>query len=205
MTKAKIKNTELIKTKRAQILRTAEELFASKGYHKTSMRDIAKHSGISSGSLYDYIQNKEDLLYLLTKNFYDNLQKEIIGTLEGGYDVKTEIEGTIESMIRVVDRFQEYVLFTYRDSKYMKKKHLKALSEQDAFFTETFTRIIEKGVEEGVFKTQAPEIVATLLAMLTHSWALKRYTLKKFSLFSFQRALKELVLNGLLRSDRKEK
>ena len=52
---SKIKSIELVKVKRAQILRAAEELFAEKGYHKTSIRDIAKKSGISIGSLYDYI------------------------------------------------------------------------------------------------------------------------------------------------------
>jgi AcrR family transcriptional regulator len=52
----KIKSLELVKAKQAQICRAAEELFAEKGYHKTSIRDIAKKSGISIGSLYDYIR-----------------------------------------------------------------------------------------------------------------------------------------------------
>lgn len=199
---SKIKNAALIKTRRAQICRAAEILFAQKGYHKTSVRDIAKKSAISIGSLYDYIRNKEDILHLLSSEFLAYLRNEVVKVLEGETDVVRQLEGTLETMIRVVDRFQEYVLFTYRDSKYLKKQDLISLIEQDSFFVQTFTRIIEKGVEEGVFKTQQPEIVSNLLTILTHSWALKRYNLRKFSLYMFQKALIDFVLNGLLSEKR---
>jgi len=205
VTESKIKNSTLIKAKQARICRAAEELFAEKGYHKTSIRDIAHKSGISIGSLYDYITNKEDILYLLVHEFYSNLRSEVIKILEGNYDVIKELEGTLETMLRIVDRFQEYTLFTYRDSKYLKKEDLIALLEQDSFFTQTFTKIIKKGVQQGVFETREPEIVANMLTILTHSWALKRYNLKKFSFYSFQKILIQFVLNGLLKDGEKNK
>ncbi|MEJ2716671.1 MAG: TetR/AcrR family transcriptional regulator [Deltaproteobacteria bacterium] len=195
----KIKNPDLVKTRRAQVCRAAEDLFAQKGYHKTSVRDIAKKAGISIGSLYGYIENKEDILRLLCSEFLSHLRSEVIKVLQGEKDVVRQLEGTVETMLRVVDRFQEYVLFTYRDSKYLKKQDLIFLIEQDSFFVETFAKIIEKGVEEGVFRAQQPEIVSTLLSILTHSWALKRYTLKKYSLYMFQKTLIQFVLNGLLK------
>jgi hypothetical protein len=102
-------------------------------------------------------------------------------------------------MVRVVDRFQEYVLFTYRDSKYLKKQDLISLIEQDSFFIKTLTGIIERGVQEEIFQTQHPEAVSNLLTIMTHSWALKRYNLKKYSLYVFQKTLINLVLNGLLK------
>src|SRR5499427_6466823 len=40
----------------------APRLFKEKGYHATSMRDIAAAVGINKGSLYSYIKSKEDLL-----------------------------------------------------------------------------------------------------------------------------------------------
>ena len=201
MAEPKIKNNKLIEIKQARICRAAEELFAEKGYHRTSIRDIAKKSGISIGSLYDYIKNKEDILYLLVNEFYLHLRTEVIKILDGKYDVIKELEGTLETMLRVVDRFQEYTLFTYRDSKYFKKEDLIALLKQDSFFTQTFARIIKKGVQQGVFETQEPEIVANMLTILTHSWALKRYNLKKYSFYLFQKSLIAFVLNGLMKKD----
>ena len=194
----KIKSPELVKTRQAEICRAAEELFAQKGYHKTTIRDIAKKSGISVGSLYDYIKNKEDILFLLGREFFRHLRTEVVKVLEEKNDVTKELEGVLETMVRVVDRFQEYVLFTYREGKSLKREHLVSLLEQDAFFTQTLAEIIKKGIEEGVFRTQEPEIVANLVTIMTHAWALKRYNLRKFSFYSFQKVLVQIVLDGLM-------
>src|SRR5260370_31595266 len=45
-----------------QVRAAALRLFKEKGYHATSMRDIASEVGINKGSLYSYIRSKEDLL-----------------------------------------------------------------------------------------------------------------------------------------------
>src|SRR5438105_14224315 len=45
-----------------QVRAVALRLFKEKGYHATSMRDIANAVGINKGSLYSYIRSKEDLL-----------------------------------------------------------------------------------------------------------------------------------------------
>src|ERR1043166_5430071 len=45
-----------------QVRAAALRLFRDKGYHATSMRDIAAEVGINKGSLYSYIRSKEDLL-----------------------------------------------------------------------------------------------------------------------------------------------
>jgi AcrR family transcriptional regulator len=44
------------------ILRSAEELFMEQGFDKTSMRQIAEHSGLTKGAIYHHFNSKEDLL-----------------------------------------------------------------------------------------------------------------------------------------------
>jgi len=56
------KITETKKELRKQIiLKSAMELFSSKGFVRTSMDDIVKHSGISKGGIYVYFRTKEDI------------------------------------------------------------------------------------------------------------------------------------------------
>jgi len=190
-----------IKAKQAEICQAAERLFAQKGYHNTSIRDIAEKSKISVGSIYDYIKNKEDILFLLAQKFHNNLLVEVMKVLDADLDVIWEMKGTIETMIRLVDRFQEYTLFTYRESQSLKKEDMISVIEQESFFTDTFTKIIEKGVEQGLFETDEPKIIANMITVMTHSWALKRYNLRQFSLFSFREVLTEFVLNGLRKKE----
>src|SRR5919199_5747609 len=49
--------------RRTELTRQAARLFAEKGYHGTSIGDLAQAMGIQKGSLYAHIQSKQDLLY----------------------------------------------------------------------------------------------------------------------------------------------
>ena len=64
-------------TRREQILQTATEMFASKGYKASSLRDLAAELGMEAPSLYSYIKGKEDLLRLIilpiAKRFMESL------------------------------------------------------------------------------------------------------------------------------------
>src|SRR5215207_8995861 len=51
-----------VQPREQQVRAAALRLFRDKGYHATSMRDIAAEVGINKGSLYSYIRSKEDLL-----------------------------------------------------------------------------------------------------------------------------------------------
>src|SRR5918992_1320182 len=50
-------------TRRSELTREAARLFAEKGYHGTSIGDLAKALGVQKASLYAHIQSKQDLLY----------------------------------------------------------------------------------------------------------------------------------------------
>src|SRR6059036_4003201 len=50
-------------TRRSELTRQAARLFAAKGYHGTSIGDLAEAMGVQKGSLYAHISSKQDLLY----------------------------------------------------------------------------------------------------------------------------------------------
>src|SRR5690348_12205030 len=50
-------------TRRHELTREAARLFAEKGYHGTSVGDLADAMGVRKGSLYAHIDSKQDLLY----------------------------------------------------------------------------------------------------------------------------------------------
>jgi AcrR family transcriptional regulator len=195
----KIKNKQLVEVRQKQISDAAMKLFAQKGYHNTSVRDIARLSNISTGSIYDYVQSKEDILFLVSRSFFENLEKEVERALQGLEDPLMKLKATIEATLTVIDHFQEYVLITYRESKYFKKKDLIGIFQQETFFIDIFLKIIEEGNQRGVFHVREPYLVANLLTLMTHCWALKRYNLKEYSLFNFKETLFELALKGIIK------
>ncbi len=53
---------QLIVARRNQILEAAAKVFAAKGFHPTTIKDIAKAAGIADGTIYNYFENKTALL-----------------------------------------------------------------------------------------------------------------------------------------------
>lgn len=68
-------------TERAkQILSVAETLFHKQGYAQTSMDDIARSTGLLKGSLYYYVDTKEDLLYHIVQDVHDVSHSQLEST-----------------------------------------------------------------------------------------------------------------------------
>ena len=53
---------QLIEARRNQILDAATSVFAEKGYHRATTKEIASVAGVSEGTIYNYFDNKADLL-----------------------------------------------------------------------------------------------------------------------------------------------
>ena len=109
------RNKDLAERRRRQISDAAMKLFAQKGYHNTTVKDIAELSHMSTGSVYDYVKNKEDILFLISKSFFDNLKMNVEKTLQGLTDCLMKLRSTIEASLSVIDNYQDLVLITYRE------------------------------------------------------------------------------------------
>jgi TetR/AcrR family transcriptional regulator, cholesterol catabolism regulator len=59
------------------ILRTAARIFAEKGYHPTTMRDISRETQVSLAGLYYYCKSKEELLFLIQDNCFGRVHDRL--------------------------------------------------------------------------------------------------------------------------------
>lgn len=89
--------------RRAQIIEAAVSCFLEKGYTNTSMSDIIKASGLSSGSIYSHFTGKEDILITAINERLNNV-KELYETLPEGAGPQDILE-TIHTNQLVNDNF----------------------------------------------------------------------------------------------------
>ena len=68
---------------RDRILEAARREFLEKGYKGAWLRDIAKKAGVTTGALYGYFKNKEELFGALVREAYEGIQDIYARTLEG--------------------------------------------------------------------------------------------------------------------------
>jgi AcrR family transcriptional regulator len=67
------RNTLQFDRKLEVILRQAAAIFCAKGFHRASIRDIARETGVSLAGLYYYFSSKEELLYLIQRHAFQTL------------------------------------------------------------------------------------------------------------------------------------
>jgi len=63
--------------KLGRILREAAAVFAEKGYHRASIRDISAATGVSLSGLYYYVQSKDELLYLIQRQCFETILERL--------------------------------------------------------------------------------------------------------------------------------
>jgi AcrR family transcriptional regulator len=83
------------------LLSSAARVFAQHGYHQTSMRDLARASGISLAGVYYYVQSKEELLFLIQSRNFD-------AVITGMREALTGITDPVERLSRFIDNHLDY-------------------------------------------------------------------------------------------------
>src|SRR5262245_8856517 len=66
---------QLVAARRNQILDAATRAFAKRGYHNTTIRQIAGEAGVADGTIYIYFKNKTDLLLGLLNRLNESEQR----------------------------------------------------------------------------------------------------------------------------------
>ncbi|HEU5343745.1 MAG TPA: TetR/AcrR family transcriptional regulator [Ktedonobacterales bacterium] len=78
---------QLAAARRTQILDAATRVFASKGFNRATIRDVARDAGIADGTIYNYFANKTDLLFGLLDRLNDTERRPTSLDLAGDASV----------------------------------------------------------------------------------------------------------------------
>jgi AcrR family transcriptional regulator len=87
---------------RQEILRTAARLFQQRGYHATSMNDVASALKLSKGGLYHHFQSKDEILFNLMDHAMDITQERVINPVRDIADPEERLRMLIRRHIEVV-------------------------------------------------------------------------------------------------------
>ena len=184
---SQIENPQIDEKKQKQIVAAASELFSKKGYHATSMREIAATSGINLSYLYKCISSKDDILYL----FYEHLHHQWDHYY---YALKTSVETNpveqlkewIRSMLEIIQRFNDEILTMYTESRHLEPDSIKAVLSKESEMVQALEALIIRGVESGYFKTKDTFMTANIIHYMIsiaplRGWNfLDRYTFTRF-------------------------
>jgi len=202
-----IKNPDLVKERRRQIVDSTVHLFVDHGYHKTTTRMIAKAAGFSIGSLYEYVGSKEDVLYLVCTSIHIEVEKavgEALSDTEGG---KSSLAGIIREYLLVCDNMKDHMILMYQVTQFLPEKWQRKVLENELRITQIFIDALKRLSGEEDFLSldeKAINLVGHNISVLGHMWAFRRwYFGKEFTLESYIEYQTQFVM-GFIFKDREK-
>jgi len=196
----KIKNESLVKKRRLQIFDAVVKLISKKGYHRTTLREISKESGIALGNLYDYISTKEDILYIIQEKATQSVMQAISKDDEGSFSPVEKLERLINSELDAMNKYQDLIMIIYQESHAMFKETLHSLLRSERNHVEQYEKVIREGIRKGFFKPLNVRMVANMIKMLIDAWVIKRWDLrKKVSIEEMRQGILNIVFEGIIR------
>jgi len=195
-----IKNEDLVNQRRQELVNAAVKLFVEKGFHKTTVREIAKEFGMSMGALYDYIRTKEDILFLVCDHIFKSVSDKIEASLKSEKDTSTKLRNAIRDYFIIIDGIQDYTLLLYQETKSLNKKDRHYVLSKELELTKIFENILAQGIKEKTFKIdrRTAKIVANNIMVQGQMWSFRRWVAQKnFSLKNYIKIQTDLVLNSI--------
>lgn len=177
-----IKNEELVKERRRQIVDAAVKLFIKHGYHKTTTRLLAKATGLSIGTMYDYISTKEDVLYLVCVAIHGEVEqgvKEALARPLRGRDALAEV---IREFFLVCDRMSDHILLMYQVTHFLSPKWQQKVLEAEIGITDLFISAMHQIKETGTLPELEDDTISLIghnISVIGHTWAFRRWYFAK--------------------------
>jgi len=177
---ASVKDENLIKKRRDQMIHGAVSLFKEKGFHRTTTREIAKASGFSIGTLYEYIRTKEDVLYLVCDSIYDEVSRRL-SSIDHGKGTLASLKLGISHYFKVMDDMQDEVLVMYQEAKALSQEALPYVLKKELEMVSMFERIINRCVENGELDIgkEQQHLLAHNIFVQGQMWGFRRWAFKK--------------------------
>lgn len=197
-----VKDQQLIKKRREQMIKAAVNLFKQKGFHRTTTREIAKESGFSIGTLYEYIGSKEDILYLVCDAIYDEVSERLKKRLKNNGEGIESLRSAISALFHVIDDLQDEVLVMYQETKSLPKEALAYVLQKELEMTSMIERVICDCVDEGYIhlSSKEVEIAAHNILVQAHMWTFRRWAVQgKYTVDEYINIQSNLILEGLFK------
>jgi AcrR family transcriptional regulator len=187
-------------SRRRQIIMAAARLFLKKGIHKTTMREIARESGIVVGTLYHYIKTKDDIMTLI-------MDEELAVVLDFIQESEKTLSrlGPVKALRLTIDRYlhmiaisQDLNVFWYQESGNLLPDQRQRLIECEYQLAEIYSKILMAGCRSGDFKEHDTVLMAHDIIVLGDMWAFRRWFVGKHcTLEEFIRHQTDLILSGI--------
>ncbi len=159
--------------KRLTLLREAAASFNRKGYHGTSLTDIAQTLGVSKAALYTYVKGKDELLYFCHDAAMDAALGSVRLAREAGGNALDQFCGTLRNYLRMLLSSEACYVVLLEEQALQPDKAAQIIQRRDRFETE-LRGLVAAGIVDGSVAPCNPKL-AVFAALGALNWVQKWY------------------------------
>lgn len=189
--------------RRAQIYDVAARIFYENGYAATSVDQIAETVGILKGSLYYYINSKEDLLFHVIEQAHEGLYALLTDQEQLGGTVTEQLARMVASHVTYLCDHPIAIGVFFNDFRFLSEERRAIIISHRDTYDSRFRRLLEQGQAEGTFSADLDVKIVTfaLLGMVNwlHQWYLSGGRLRPSEIAD---EFLQVVLRGILAKPR---
>ncbi len=182
--------------RRSEIIEAAAKLFFSKGIANTSVSDIVKAVGVAQGTFYWHFKSKQEVINAIVVQINEQyLQKALEIAESPDLDALEKLTGVRDELFREVTGDNELIeQYHHESNRQVHDQLVEMMTEQ---IVPLLGRIVEQGVEEGLFDTPYPHEAGAFIFGATQVMNEGRRFDAEVSRQRWKDALSDFVIKGL--------
>lgn len=187
-------------SKEQEIITVAARLFKEKGYRATTLEDIAVAVGMLKGSLYYYIQSKEELLYIVVREPVRQIYNKLEEIVNSDGPIKAKIAQALANHMTLFHQHYPHMAVYLHDYHHLMQKLQKDVIETPKHYHRLWYALLQQGIDTGELRSDLDlkVIVYAILGMC--NWVYRWYNPEgKQSAEAIAEVFTTLVLDGLSR------
>lgn len=183
-----VKNDRLVAKRREEIIKSAVGIFIKRGFHEATTKDIATEAGMSVGTMFQYVKDKQDILYLVCCHIHGKLEKEIFDVATDNKSSDDILTLSVTALFQTIANLADEVLIMYRESASMKKEALRSFLMREQNLCIHLEKLINNGIKEEKFtiEQRAVPLLAEDILVQAQMWSFRRWSLhEKYTIESY--------------------
>ena len=188
--------TQKTARKKEKILQSALTVLAEKGYHGTTMEDIASHLLMTKGSLYYYFKDKQELVYESQVKLLNQSIENVKTISEAGTLASDKLIGMIRIHTKYLIKNQSGFELMNKPEVIFSEEQLQEIFRLREQYAEYYDKLLAEGVEDGSFTIQEDEIkIVRNIILGALNWVTQWYSPQGYkSINDFVEAITKYVL-----------
>ena len=128
--------------RRDRFLTAAAQVFSEKGYHSTTMRDLARATGMSLSGMYYYVEGKDELLFMIQERCFKRVLQGAKAAVDGAIDAEEKMRNFVKHHVGFFARHMDEMKVLSHDAESLSKQRIEGINELKRTYVDMLTELV---------------------------------------------------------------